>query len=196
MAGSIVSNASSYFDEMSALLKKVDTKAIDAYSDLLFRAWKDDRAVFVFGNGGSAYTASHHVTDYVKTAAVEGVRRLRAFSMVDNLGLLTACGNDLCYDDIMSYPLASYARPGDLAIAISCSGNSGNVLRACEWARKNKMTVVVLTGLTGGKLKDLGDVHINVPSDNYGLVEDVHLSIGHIGAQSLKSRVTQEGMKR
>jgi D-sedoheptulose 7-phosphate isomerase len=193
MAGSIVSSASDYLGGMAALLKNVDAKAIDAYADLLFKAWKEDRAVFVFGNGGSAYTASHHVTDYVKTAAVDGVRRIRAFSMVDNLGLLTACGNDISYDEIMSYPLASFARPGDLAIAISCSGNSPNVLRACEWARNNQLKVVALTGLNGGKLKDLADVHINVPSDNYGWVEDLHMSIGHIGAQSLKSRVSKEG---
>jgi len=170
----------------------MDLSAIEAFAQLVLEAWRNDRRVFVFGNGGSASTASHHACDLVKTAAVDGQRRLNAFSLVDNIGIGTALGNDISYDETFSYPLETYARPGDIAVAISGSGNSANVLRACAWARENGVTVVGLTGFSGGKLKDLADLHINVPSDNYGVIEDLHLAIGHIVAQIFKSRVIAE----
>ena len=192
MAGTIVSNARQYIDGMADLLKKVDDAPIDALSDCVFQAWRDGRRVFVFGNGGSAYNASHWVTDFVKTAAVDGQKRLAAISLVDNTGLTTAIGNDLSYDETFSYPLESYAQAGDVAVGISCSGNSPNLLRACQWAREHGLTVVALTGFAGGKAKDLADIHINIPSDNYGLMEDLHMSVGHVVAQSLKARIQEE----
>jgi D-sedoheptulose 7-phosphate isomerase len=165
---------------------------MDAFAEAVYQAWRDRRQVFVFGNGGSASTASHYVADFVKTAAVDGQKRLAAFCMNDNIGLLTALGNDVDYEETFRYALASYARPGDVAVALSCSGNSPNVLRSCAWARENGLTVVALTGFSGGKLKDLADIHINIPSKNYGLIEDLHLSVNHIVAQSLRSRIFTE----
>lgn len=187
-----VDSARSYIKCMKGLLDRVDCQSIEAYATLLYDAWQHDRAVWVFGNGGSASCASHHVADYVKTAAVPSKRRLRAFSLGDNKEILTAIGNDVDYDDIFRYLLEAYARPGDLAVAISCSGNSPNVLRACEWAQANAVTVVALTGFRGGGLRDLADLHINIPCDNYGMIEDVHLSIGHMVTQMLRTRVAIE----
>ena len=181
--------ASSYIAEMSRALSQVDPGATERFADIVFAAWRDNRHVFVFGNGGSAYTSSHFVTDLVKTASVEGKKRLHATSLVDNVGLTTAIGNDISYDDIFRFPLASYARSGDIAIGISCSGNSPNLLRACEWAKETGLTVIALTGFSGGKVKNLANLHINVPSENYGVIEDLHLSIAHIVAQGLKARI-------
>jgi phosphoheptose isomerase len=195
MAGSIVSTAAAYFEHAAAIMKKLDANAIDAYGELLFGAWRDRKRVFVFGNGGSAYTSSHHVTDYVKTAAVDGARRLDAISLVDNYGLTTALGNDISYDETFVYPLQSFARGGDLAVAISCSGNSPNVVKACEWAKSNGLTVVAITGFAGGKIGKLADVHVNIPSDNYGVIEDLQMSVGHIAAQALKTRVASMANK-
>lgn len=192
MAGSISGTSKSYFDTMQSVLTQIDHEPIEAYASEVFEAWRDDRQVLVFGNGGSAANASHHVADYVKTAAVDGQRRLRALCMSDNIGMLTALGNDVSYDDVFRYPLESYAKPGDLAVAITCSGNSGNLLTACEWARSNGVKVIALTGFQGGKIKDYADIHINIPSDNYGVIEDLQLSIGHIAAQILKSRILEQ----
>ena len=192
MAGSTASAAQQYFSAMSAVIARIDPKSVDAYAAILADAWRGKRRVFVFGNGGSAYNASHHVTDYVKTASVPGRRRLHALSMTDNVGLTTAVGNDLAYDQTFSFPLESYAQPGDVAVAISCSGNSPNLLRACEWARDHGLTVVALTGFGGGKVKDLAHLHINIPSDNYGIIEDLHMSIGHIASQMLHATIAKE----
>ena len=192
MAGTILASAKAYLEGLGDILDRIDAEVIEQFASLLFEAWRDGRRVFVFGNGGSASTASHHACDFVKTAAVDGQRRLKAMSLVDNIGLGTALGNDISYDETFSYPLATYARRGDLAVAISGSGNSANVVRACEWAKAHGVTVVGLTGFSGGRLKELADVHIHVPSDNYGIVEDLHLTIGHIAAQVFKSRVLSE----
>lgn len=189
MAGTIAHSAKDYFDAMAAAAGHVDAAAVERYAQILFEAWRDGRRVLVFGNGGSAYNASHHVTDYVKTASVQGRPRLKAISLTDNVGLTTAVGNDLAYDQTFLFPLESYGQAGDVAVGISCSGNSPNLLRACEWAREHGLTVVALTGFSGGKVKDVAHLHINVPSENYGVIEDLHMSIGHIASQMLKSRI-------
>jgi D-sedoheptulose 7-phosphate isomerase len=189
MAGSTATTARAYLDALAAAIARIDPAPIDRYARLLCDAWRERRRVFVFGNGGSAYNASHHVTDYVKTACVEGRPRLHAFSLSDNTGLLTAVGNDLSYDDTFLFPLQSYAAAGDVAVGISCSGNSPNLLKACSWARQNGLHVVALTGFAGGKVKDLAHVHINVATDNYGVIEDLHMSVGHIAAQMLQASI-------
>jgi len=162
MAGSISKTASSYIAEMARIVGQIDAIVVERFAEIVFNAWRDNRHVYVFGNGGSAYTSSHFVTDLVKTASVEGKKRLHAISLVDNMGLTTAIGNDISYEDIFRFPLSSYAHSGDVAIGISCSGNSPNLLP---------------------------HLHINVPSENYGVIEDLHLSIAHIVAQGLKSRI-------
>jgi phosphoheptose isomerase len=192
MGGTICHDPKSYTHALAKAMAAIDTAAVSRYADLLFEAWRDGRRVFVFGNGGSASTASHHVCDYVKTAAVAGARRLQAFCLNDNVGLATAIGNDLSYDEVFSYPLESYAQRADLAVAISCSGNSPNVVRAAQWAVDHGLPLVALTGFSGGRMSAMAQVHIHVPSDNYGIIEDLHLSIGHIVTQMLYARVNAE----
>ena len=182
-------NGAGYIEQLRALLARIDAAQVQKLADVVYDAWRDGRRVFIFGNGGSASTASHWACDLAKTAAVEGKPILRAISLTDNIGLLTALGNDVSYDEIFRYPLAAQAQRGDVAVAISCSGNSPSVLRACAWARENGVRVVAVSGYAGGKMKDLCDLHVNIPSDNFGLVEDLHLAVGHMVAQALKCRV-------
>jgi len=189
MAASATVTASQYLSQLSQLAGRLDARAIDALADSVFAAWSNQASVFIFGNGGSALTASHWACDLVKTAAVVGQRRLRAVSLADNMGLITALGNDISFDEVFAFQLESHARAGDLAVAISASGNSPNVLRACQWAREHGLLVAALTGFGGGKLRSLADIHVNVPSENYGLIEDLHMSVGHIVAQALRARV-------
>lgn len=191
MAGHVCNTAASYLMRMSDMLARLDHATIDRYADLLMDAWLRDACVFVFGNGGSASCASHHVADYVKTASVDGQRRLRAMSLVDNKEMLTAIGNDLSYDDVFRHQLESFAKPGDVAVAISCSGNSANVVSACQWAKTNGMPVVAISGFRGGLLGAMAEIHINIPDDNYGIVEDLQLSVGHMVAQRLHCRVRE-----
>jgi D-sedoheptulose 7-phosphate isomerase len=192
MAGSICHSAKSYLSLVKGFLSTMDERKLEDFAGVLFGAWQTERQVFVFGNGGSALTASHHVYEFLKTAAVSGQDRLRAYSLVDSIGNSTAAGDDPSHNETFTFPLEAYAKPGDIAVAISDSGDSASVLRACEWARANGLAVVALTGFTGGKLKDLADIHINVPSDNFGVIEDLHLTIGHAVAQMLKTRIMED----
>lgn len=187
-------SARGYCDELNRALGALDCDAIESFVEILFQAWQQGRKVFVCGNGGSASTASHHVLDLVKTAAVEGQPRLKAIGLADNYGITTAVGNDISFDDSFQFPLSAYADSGDILVAISCSGNSPNIVRACAWARAHDLTVVGLTGFSGGKLRELSHLEIHVPSDNYGVVEDLHLSVGHMGAQLLKARIQNQMM--
>jgi D-sedoheptulose 7-phosphate isomerase len=192
MAGTTLTTAGSYIESMQLVLDRVEPSRIDAFADLLFDVWHRGHRVFVFGNGGSGYTASHYTLDLVKTAAVDGQKRLQCFSLVDNSGLTTALANDVHYDETFVYPLATHARAGDLAVAISCSGNSPNVVKACAWAKANDLTLVCLSGFSGGRMAAYADLHINVPHDNYGLIEDLHLAVGHMVTQQLRARIQAE----
>jgi D-sedoheptulose 7-phosphate isomerase len=189
MGGTMIHSASAYFAELSRAAGTIDQQAVQRYADALFDCWKRDAQVHIFGNGGSHANASHTVADFVKTAMVDGKRRLRALCMSDNLPMLTAAGNDISYADTFAFALESYGRGGDLAVAISCSGNSPNILKAAEAARNVGMTLVALTGLKGGKVGPMADIHINVNSENFGVIEDLHMSVGHIAAQVFHHRL-------
>jgi D-sedoheptulose 7-phosphate isomerase len=189
MGGTMINSSDAYFTEMARAAATIDQAAVDRYVNALFDCWKRDACVHIFGNGGSHANASHTVADFVKTAMVAGKRRLRALCMSDNLPMLTAVGNDIAYADSFAFQLESYARKGDLAVAISCSGNSPNILKAAEWAKANGLTLIALTGLKGGRVGPMADIHINVASENFGVIEDLHMSVGHIAAQMFHHRL-------
>ncbi|HKN07302.1 MAG TPA: SIS domain-containing protein [Thermoplasmata archaeon] len=157
---------------------------IERIVPILLRARSEDRAIFFFGNGGSASTASHFVTDIAKVAGgTEGRgpgRRFRCVSLNDNIPGMTAWANDVGYAEIFSGQLKALAVKGDVAVAISGSGNSPNVLEAVKTARAMGMTTIGLTGMGGGKLKDLVDVAMVVPSNSMQHTEDTHLIVLHI----------------
>jgi len=185
-------SAQDYLAQLGDLVAELDRAAIDQLAERVFEAWRDDRQVIVFGNGGSASTASHYVTDFIKTAAVDGQRRLRAMCLTDNVPMLTAIANDFAYEETFEYALESHGRPGDIAIAISGSGTSPNIVRACELAKRAGLYLVALTGFDGGTIGGIADLHINVASQNYGPIEDLHMSIGHVVTQCLNARVAAE----
>ena len=182
-------SASQYIQHMESLLPRLDASAIDQFAARIFDAWEKDKFVLTFGNGGSAATASHFVTDFVKTAAVEGQRRLRAICLNDNVPMVTAIGNDMSFEETFEYSVTTYGKKSDVAIAITGSGTSPNIVSACKEARRNGLELICLTGFDGGEVGKMADLHINVPTDNYGPIEDFHMSIGHIVTQSLQSRV-------
>ena len=147
---------------------------------LLLQARKDRRTVFFFGNGGSASTASHFVTDISKVATRDGARPIRCVGLTDNVPGLTALANDRDYSQIFSEQLRTLAEPGDVAVAISGSGNSPNVLEAVRVARERGVATIGLTGMGGGKLKDLVDVPLIVPSKSMQHTEDMHVIVLHL----------------
>lgn len=158
--------------------------------DLLLEAGRDGRRIYLIGNGGSAATASHMANDLGKQATVAGRPMLRAIALTDNVPLITAWSNDESYADCFARQMANHLEPGDVLVAISCSGNSANVLRAVEMARLRGARSIGLTGDLGGGLRDLVDCCIAVPSAHIGQQEDLHLVINHALTAAIRARLT------
>jgi len=158
--------------------------AVEKIAAIFLKARAEDRTIFFFGNGGSASTASHFVTDIAKVAGgtqVKGPgRRFRCLSLNDNIPGLTAWANDVSYADVFSGPLRALAQPGDVAVAISGSGNSPNVLEGVRAAKAMGLATIGLTGMGGGKLKEMVDVALVVPSNSMQHTEDTHLVTLHV----------------
>jgi histidinol-phosphate phosphatase family protein len=168
-----------YLDLTSRALQEVDESQLAACLELLWEAWEGDRTVFIIGNGGSASTASHMATDLGKQTQIPGRRPLRAHSLTDNVELITAIGNDTDFSRVYAEQLRIHARPGDILVCISCSGNSPNIVAAIAEARRIGLRIVGFGGLDGGQMRDRCDVYVHVPSHDYGRVESVHLIFEH-----------------
>lgn len=144
--------------------------------------------VWMAGNGGSAGISDHTVCDYCKGTYVEGQKPYRMVSLSANGPLLTALGNDISYDDVFSEPLKYYLKPEDAVLLVSSSGNSPNVVKACEYANAQGVPTIAFVGFMGGKLKDAAQLCIHIEADNYGIVEDTHQSLIHVLTQYMKAR--------
>lgn len=177
---------SQYLDEASATLDRLPLEEIAQVVDLLNNTRVKGRSVFIFGNGGSAATASHFAADLAKGAICPGKPRIRAFALTDNVPLLSALANDSDYENIFAEQLVNFIKPGDVAISISGSGNSANVLNAVKVAKAKGATTVGFIGFNGGKLRELVDIAVIVPCYNMEQVEDIHLLVGHVVTTCLR----------
>jgi D-sedoheptulose 7-phosphate isomerase len=169
-----------YKENSISVLDQVPVDQIEKVIRLLEEARRQDRQVFVCGNGGSAATASHFANDLGKGASLDRAKRFRVLSLTDNIPWITALANDTDYSRIFVEQLTNYARPDDLLIAISGSGNSPNILEAVRWANQHKLITVGLTGRPGGELGSLARVPIFVESSHMGRIEEGHFLIQHL----------------
>ncbi|MEE9322962.1 MAG: SIS domain-containing protein [Candidatus Aenigmarchaeota archaeon] len=165
-------------DCLNGMLKN-DVGKIEKIVSELVKTYYEGKQVITMGNGGSAAIASHMASDFSKAWLGDGVMRMRSFSLVDNISLMTAWMNDAGYDQMFVGPLKTILNEGDVVIGISSSGNSKNILKAIAYANKKKALTIGLTGFDGGKLKDLAQINITVTSDSFKRVEDIHSLIGH-----------------
>ncbi len=170
-----------YFGGLAAVMSRLPYRTIDEIADVLHRCFQDGRTVFLIGNGGSAALASHFACDLGKgtTEHADTEKRFRAIALTDNIPLMTAWANDQDYEDIFLGQLRTLLKAGDVVFAISGSGNSRNVLKALHFARETGALVVGLSGYAGGKMKELCDICLVVPSDNMQHIEDLHLCVAH-----------------
>lgn len=179
-----------YTKQLEETLSQLDTEKIDRLYGLIEQVRAGGKQLFLLGNGGSAAACAHWVCDFAKGANVDGRRRLRAFALSDSNPILTAYGNDVSYESVFAEQLKNYLQPGDLVISMSVSGSSPNLLAAHRYAQESGATCVSIIGAYDGKLKHLSDLAIEVPSKNYGVVEDIHLILGHVLSQYMKQQLS------
>ncbi len=140
------------------------------------------------GNGGSAADAQHIAAELTGRFLIER-RPFRALALHGNTSALTAVGNDYGYEQVFARELTAHARPGDVLLAISTSGNSSNILRAIEVARQGKVRVVGLTGGTGGQMRADCDICLCVPTRSTPRMQEMHITIGHTICELLEERL-------
>lgn len=169
-----------YKAKLTKAFEAVDLDRVARAIEILEGAREQNRHVFVCGNGGSASTASHFVTDMVKGASFERESRFKIMALTDSMATITAYSNDVGYDCIFSEQLKNFAEPGDVFMAISGSGNSPNVVCAMEYANQVGCRTIALTGRDGGKLGPMANVEIRVSEPHMGRIEDVHLFVCHM----------------
>jgi D-sedoheptulose 7-phosphate isomerase len=188
--------AEGYFRHLNQLIPRLPYPELDQIVSVILEAFDSGHTVFVFGNGGSAASASHMMCDMNKgTIDLTQSRRLKTMALTDNVPLITAWGNDAHYEHIFAEQLKNFVVNQDVAFAISGSGNSPNVLLALNAAREAGAVTVGLAGYQGGKMKALCDVCAVVPSNNMQMIEDMHHAMLHSMFTVVKDRI-QSGVRQ
>jgi D-sedoheptulose 7-phosphate isomerase len=184
--------AKDYLERVCDEIRRLETAQIEALSGLIEDAYHAGRFVFICGNGGSGANASHLCEDLAKCTLrdFENQKRLKVLSLTDNTPAIMAWGNDEGYDRIFVEQLKNLASPGDLLLAISGSGNSPNILKAVEWANREGLVTVGITGFGGGKLRSLAQHSLHADVDDMGLAESLHQVVFHWLIDDLYRRIS------
>lgn len=171
--------AKEYTTKLIALLQAIDT---DAIAEIVHALENTTGRIYIIGNGGSAATASHMVNDLGVGLKRREIRNFDVQSLSDNTPVCSAISNDIGYENVFYIQIKDKIKPNDLLIAISCSGNSPNILKAAHYAKEQGTKIVGVTGFDGGELRTIGDInfHVPTPKNEYGLVEDMHMILDHI----------------
>ncbi len=169
-----------YLQNHNRAVESIPVEKIDALITLFREANLEEKQIFVFGNGGSAASASHFATDLGKGASDKLSRRFKCFSLNEATSWITAIGNDYSYEDIFLHQLKNFAAAGDIVFTMSVSGNSPNLVKAVDWANTKGLTTIALVGGKRGRLAEIADNVVVIDSTHYGHVEDAHMLIVHM----------------
>ena len=189
-----------YFDEIKDICDNISKEDIDKAIELLFNAWKNGNQVFFCGNGGSAGTATHFMCDLFKVTIVKNKKRFKAFSLNDNIPLMTALINDDGWDNLYIEQLKNLYQKGDVLVCLSVHGGSGkdkaeawsqNLLKAMDYVNKNGGKTIGFAGFDGGAMKKLATACVVVPFDATPHVEAFHVVLQHLIAFRLKEKIKE-----
>ncbi|MFN2613908.1 MAG: SIS domain-containing protein [Actinomycetota bacterium] len=181
-----------YLGTIEGILRGVDPEKLEEIIDVIYDAYRNDRTIFLMGNGGGAATAMHFTCDLNKTAIVPGRRRMRAVSLSDNVSLVTAWANDTNYTNIFGEQLVNFARPGDLVVGFTASGMSVNIVNGIALANELGCDAVAFVGFDGGTVGAIAHHVLHIPSTSYQHIEDVHLTLCHVITNALQDRARDD----
>ncbi len=181
-ARAILQGMEEHLRQTEEVIRRTDLEAVGSLIEKLHHAYQEGRGVFLFGNGGSAACASHFAEDLAKGTIgdLSTKKRLRVLSLTDCTPFITALGNDCGYETIFREQLATHAQPGDIALGISGSGNSPNVLNGISWAREKELYTVGMTAFDGGRLRPMVHLSIHFPVMEMEIAENAHLVVVHL----------------
>lgn len=169
-----------YLEHEIETIRSLDVEEINQALNLLQTAFENENTVYIFGNGGSASTASHYQNDFNKGVSEHTEKKFRFQCLNDNIATVMAIANDIGYEEVFRFQLKGRLQPGDVVVAISGSGNSANVLNAVEYAKSHGNPVIGITGFDGGKLKTLSNVSLHAPIKSMQITEDIHMIFDHL----------------
>ena len=169
-----------YLAKEIEMLQALDVDAVNAVMNLLQETFDAEKTIYIFGNGGSAATASHYQNDFNKGISEHTKKKFRFQCLNDNMATVMAIANDIGYEDVFSFQLEGKLEKGDVVFAISGSGNSPNVLKAVEYAKAQGNKVIAATGYDGGKLRQMADISLHVPVNSMQITEDLHMVFDHL----------------
>lgn len=181
-----------YLSSVEEILKGIKSDDLERAIDVIYEAWRNDKQVFLVGNGGGAATAMHFACDLNKTAIVPGKKRMRARSLSDNVALLTAWANDTHYTNVFGEQLINFAQPGDLVIGFTASGMSPNIVNAIALANEMGCATIAFVGFDGGTASAIAHHVLHIPSNSYQHIEDVHLLICHAITSAVQDRARHD----
>lgn len=169
-----------YIEMEIETLKNLNKNEISDVINLIVSTYEKEGRIYIFGNGGSASTASHFTNDFNKGISEYLEKKFNFICLNDNVPTLLAIANDISYDEIFQFQLRGNLNPEDLVIGISGSGNSKNVLNALEYAKENGTTTLAITGYNGGIVKTISDYSLNTNINNMQITEDIHMFFDHL----------------
>jgi D-sedoheptulose 7-phosphate isomerase len=184
----------SFLEEDKKCIEQVIGKheEIKTIVDILLKARDKGKTIYTIGNGGSGSTASHFVSDLLKTSIIKEKIRFRSISLVDNVPVILAWSNDVSFDMIFEQQLRNFVKDGDVVIAFSGSGNSQNIINALKFCSKFNISTVGFTGKTGGKMKKYCDVCLTIPSNDMLLIESQHVLLCHCIISFIRNQGTPQ----
>ena len=180
-----------YYQQYIRVLNSFDKTSLEPVLDTFLDVRDKGGTLWVAGNGGSAAIGDHTVCDVTKGTHTEGQPTIKSISLSSNTAMLTALGNDLDYEQVFSQQLKYYLGKNDALLLVSSSGNSPNVVKACEYANSRGVPTIAFVGFKGGKLRDIAKHCVWIPIENYGMAEDAHQSLMHVTTQYIMAYANQ-----
>lgn len=190
-------NIKNYLNELNKVVKKINLSKIKKIENIIFNTIKNDKKIFVGGNGGSASIANHFLCDFNKGIKISSKNKLKPkiISLSNNMETILAISNDISFKKIFSFQLDSYYKEGDIVILLSCSGSSPNIIEALKYCKKNKIYTISLTGFAKKSTQTKANLNLNFGVKNYGISEDLFQIIMHIISQNIRRKFLKKNSK-
>ena len=186
-----------YLSNLKNVIDKLDLLKLQKIENIIFNKIKENKKIFICGNGGSASVANHFLCDFNKGIKLSSKNKLKPkiISLSNNIEAILAISNDISFNKIFSFQLDNYYTKGDIVILLSCSGSSPNIIETLKYCKKRKIFTISLTGFAKKNNQKKANINLNLDIENYGVTEDFFQIIMHMLSQSIRLKFIKNKMK-